>query len=146
MNLRWVSFDAFQSVDSIQLLRQQGYAVGVQSMDKETTPYDFTKAAIYDRRIDIPANPKLLKELRELQFVLQPNKKFKIDHLPSGSKDVADSLAGVVFGLTMRREIWGSFNIPLIMIPESIKAVIDKSKVKEGQKDGQKEEEEKEAA
>ena len=142
LNLRWVTFDAFQSVDSIQLLRQKGYAVGVQSMDKETTPYDFVKAAVYDRRIDIPSNPKLLKELRELQFTLQPNKKFKVDHLPSGSKDVADSLAGVVFGLTMRREIWGSFNIPLVMIPESIKAVIDKTKIKEGQKD----EEESEAA
>jgi hypothetical protein len=135
LNLRWVTFDAFQSVDSIQLLRQKGYAVGLTSMDKETTPYDFTKAAIYDKRISIPTNPKLLKELRELQFALQPNKKFKVDHLPNGSKDVADSLAGVVFGLTMRREVWGSFNIPLIMIPESIKSAIDKdkAKIKEGQ-------------
>jgi len=56
--------------------------------------------------------------------------------LPNGSKDLSDSLAGVVYGLTMRREVWGSFNIPLVMIPESIRAVIDKKKenVKEGTK------------
>ena len=127
LNLRWVSFDAFQSVDSIQLLRQQGYAVGVQSMDKDTTPYDFLKAAIYDKRIDVPRHGKLLKEIRELQFILQTtNKRFKVDHLPSGSKDVADSLAGVVYGLTNRREIWGAFGIPLMMVPESIRAAIKK--------------------
>jgi hypothetical protein len=134
LNLRWVTFDAFQSVDSIQLLRQKGYSVGLTSMDKETTPYDFLKAAIYDKRVDIPQNPKLLKELRELQFVLNTlNKKFKVDHLPTGSKDIADSLAGVVFGLTMRREVWGSFNIPLIMVPDSIKEAIKKpDKLKTG--------------
>lgn len=137
LNIRWVSFDAFQSVDSIQLLKQQGYAVGVQSMDKETTPYDFLKAAVYDKRVSVHSQPKLLKEMRELQFALQPNKKFKVDHLPTGSKDIADSLAGVVFGLTMRREVWGMFNIPLIMIPESIKSAIQSKgdNIKEGRAD-----------
>lgn len=136
LNLRWVTFDAFQSTDSIQLLRQQGFTVGLQSMDMTMVPYDFTKAAIYDQRIDIPYHAKCLKELRELQMVLEPrSKKFKVDHLPNGSKDVSDSLAGVVYGLTMRREIWGSFGIPLMMVPDSIKSAIQKKgsdKLKEG--------------
>jgi len=130
LNLRWVSFDAFQSVDSIQMLRQQGYTVGLLSVDKETTPYDFLKAAVYDQRIDIPYHAKALKEMRELQMMLQKNKKWKVDHLPTGSKDVADSLAGVVYGLTMRREVWGSFGIPLVMVPETIKAALTKKEDK----------------
>ncbi len=29
-----------------------------------------------------------------------------MDHPPHGSKDLADALAGVVYGLTMRCEVW----------------------------------------
>ena len=28
MNLKWISFDTFQSADSIQLLRQKGFTTG----------------------------------------------------------------------------------------------------------------------
>ena len=44
----------------------------------------------------------------------------KVDHPPAGSKDVADGLAGVCWGLTMRREVWGQYGIPLTMIPSSV--------------------------
>jgi len=49
-------------------------------------------------------------------------KKNKIDHPPQGSKDVSDAMAGVVFGLTMRREIWLRHQIPLQRIPASLSA------------------------
>jgi hypothetical protein len=47
---------------------------------------------------------------------------FKLTNGPfvHNSKDVADSLAGVIYGLTMRREVWGMFNIPTVSIPSSI--------------------------
>jgi hypothetical protein len=38
-------------------------------------------------------------------------KKGKVDHPPHGSKDIADALAGVVYGLTMRRDVWNSHNV-----------------------------------
>ena len=34
MNLKWISFDTFQSVDSMQILRQEGSVTGLHSMDK----------------------------------------------------------------------------------------------------------------
>lgn len=43
---------------------------------------------------------------------------FKLAYGPyvHNSKDVSDAVAGVVYGLTMRREIWGMFNIPIVTL------------------------------
>lgn len=129
MNIHWCSFDQFQSRDSMQLLKQQGYQVGYQSMDANTMPYDFLKNAIYDNRVSIPRHEKVLKELLSLEKDVKRN---KIDHPANGSKDVADALAGVVFGLTMRREVWASHGVSLGAIPSSIAmAIAKKSKEKE---------------
>lgn len=40
---------------------------------------------------------------------------FKLAYGPyvHNSKDVSDAVAGVVQGLTMRREIWGMFGVPI---------------------------------
>lgn len=37
------------------------------------------------------------------------------------SKDVSDALAGVVYGLTMRRELWALHGVSAITMPTSIK-------------------------
>lgn len=110
LNIKWVTFDSFQSVDSIQLLKQKGFVSGRQSVDTDNTPYEFTKAAFYEGRIELPEHTHCLTELLSLE---KDNKTGKIDHPPQGSKDVSDAVAGVVYGLTMRREIWGMFNIPI---------------------------------
>jgi hypothetical protein len=101
--IKWVTFDSFQSVDSIQVLRQHGFLTGMQSLDKTMTPYQFLKSALYDGRIECPHHPELQKELASLEFIADKN---RVDHPPNGSKDVADALAGVVYGLTVRREVW----------------------------------------
>ena len=44
----------------------------------------------------------------------------KIDHPPKGSKDCSDAIAGVVYGLTYRRELWVRHNVPLTEIPASL--------------------------
>jgi len=103
--LKWITFDSYQSVDSMQLLRQNGFATGRQSMDLTTVPYDMTKTAINQGRIIIPANPHLQTELARLERT--PNG--KIDHPVNFSKDIADSLAGVVHGLTMQSCTWAQF-------------------------------------
>jgi hypothetical protein len=77
LGIRWVTFDQYQSTDSIQLLRQSGYVVGRQSMDATMTPYDFLKNALYEDRINIPYHPKLVKELISLE---KDVKRGKIDH------------------------------------------------------------------
>ena len=106
--IKWVTSDTFQSVDNLQQLRNQGFTVGNQSMDVNTDAYDVTKQVIYDGRLHCPKHPKAQKELATLE--LDPVK-LKIDHPPHGSKDISDALAGVVYGLTRRREIWSKHGV-----------------------------------
>jgi len=44
----------------------------------------------------------------------------KIDHPPAGSKDLTDSMAGVVYGLTTRREIWAAHKV-MHQIPDHLR-------------------------
>jgi hypothetical protein len=117
MNLKWISYDTFQSRDSVQILRQKNFASDLVSMDKSPIPYEVTKTAFYDGRINAPAHPKAVREFSELERDPQTG---KIDHRPRGSKDLADAIAGVVYGLTYRREIWLRHHIPLTEIPASL--------------------------
>jgi len=117
MNIKWVTFDQFQSVDSMQLLRQKGYSVGRQSVDITTAPYDFVKTALYQGRLSMPPHEKCQYELATLE---KDAKKNKIDHPAHSSKDISDALAGVVYGLTMRKATWIQHGIPLGKIPSSI--------------------------
>lgn len=117
LNVQWVTFDSFQSTDSKQILNQRGYQTGEQSLDKDTFGYEMMKTAFYDGRIDCPPHVKCLREILRLE---RDEKKDKVDHRVNESKDVADSLAGVVYGLTRRMEIWHRWKIPIREIPQSI--------------------------
>jgi hypothetical protein len=110
MNLKWISFDSFQSVDSMQILRQRGFITGLESMDKSPLPYDVTKTAFYDRRIRAPKHEKALSEIVRLERDPQTG---RIDHPPNFSKDCADAVAGVAYGLTYRREPWVRHGVPI---------------------------------
>lgn len=120
LNIKWISCDSFQSTDMIQLLRRKGYTTGLLSIDRNIEPYSFLKTAFYQGRIACPAHPFVQKELARLEI---DQKKFKVDHPEDGSKDVADAMAGTVFGLTMRREVWARYNISPFEIPDSIQRV-----------------------
>ncbi len=106
--IKWVTFDTFQSKDSQQLLRQIGFVTGVKSLDKDTTGYEILKQAVYDGRVSMPLHTKCTKELITLERDVKKN---KVDHPPQGSKDCADALAGVVWGLNTRLEIWHHFGV-----------------------------------
>ena len=124
--IKWVSFDQYQSTNSMQILHQNGFIVGYQSVDTETAPYDLLKQGFYDGRILAPTHPKALKELCCLEY---DAKKQVIDHPPQGSKDVSDSMAGTAYGLTMRREIWLRHQVPLTRIPASLQAAAGKNSI-----------------
>ena len=128
LNIKWVTFDQYQSADSIQILRQKGFVTGKQSMDKTSIPYEFTKMALYDGRIEAPSHDKLIEELQALEL---DAKKGKIDHPPQGSKDIADALAGVIYGLTRRCEIWAHHQISLIEYPASLQSITSNIKEQE---------------
>lgn len=115
MNVEFITFDSFQSTDSIQILRQQGLRVGKISLDRDSRGYDLLKTTIYDGRLASPEHMKCLRELAQLQ---RDATKGKIDHPPNGSKDCADAVAGVVYGLTMHRRVWRDHGVPTTMIPQ----------------------------
>ncbi len=120
LNIKWISCDSFQSTDMIQLLRRKGFTTGLVSIDRTNEPYEFLKTAFYQDRIDAPHHQHCQTEVARLEI---EQKKFKVDHPDGGSKDVSDAMAGVVFGLTMRRETWARHGISPFEIPESIKQV-----------------------
>lgn len=105
--IKWVTFDQFQSTDSIQLLRQKGFSTGRLSVDLDTVAYELTKHAIYENRLIGVEHEECVKELKAVQEVRTGSGKTKIDHVIQGvGKDCADAVAGVVKGLTTRRELW----------------------------------------
>jgi hypothetical protein len=109
VKIRWVSLDSYQPADTIQQLGRKGINSGVFSVDKDPNAYFFLKETFSDRRIAIPSHERLIDELG---FLERDEFKGKVDHPPKKSKDLSDSLAAVVYNLSMRREIWyGEHNI-----------------------------------
>jgi len=133
VNIKWVSFDSYQSVDSIQVLRQGGFLTGQKSMDTDIRPYAMLKSALGDRRIILPQHAKLRKELLSIEYDF---KKGKVDHPAHSSKDISDALAGVVHGLTTRTELWARHKINPNNMPESVKQVSKKQEKKNEFADG----------
>jgi hypothetical protein len=99
-NVRWFSFDGFQSVDSMQILEQNGIETKRVSTDLTVEPYRGLRDMFNEGRIEIPLwyppdrDPELLREL----FGLNKQANGKIDHPVGGSKDMADAVACAVQG------------------------------------------------
>lgn len=116
-----ISFDGFQSSDSIQILRSQGYKVARLSIDRTATkilldkrapdgtgvirkstegqilgPMQALKDVLYDDRLAVPYHEywKIEAKGAEIDY-----KKNKVDHKPRGSIDLLQSMAGGVYNL-----------------------------------------------
>lgn len=126
MNLKWISFDSYQSADSLQILRQKGFVTGKVSMDKTALPYEVMKSAFYDGRVKAPKHDKALSEIVRLERDPQTG---LIDHPPNFSKDCADAVAGVVYGLTHRREVWARHAIPIAQsLVRQVRTVVERTR------------------
>src|SRR5262249_51837680 len=90
---------------------------GLLSLDTDSLAYDVAKQAFYDQRVLAPEHQRAQQEFARLE---RDPKTRKVDHSPQGSKDCSDAMAGVILGLTMRREIWSRHGIPLNQIPRSL--------------------------
>jgi hypothetical protein len=91
-NVAKVTFDRWQSIEMIQTLRSQGINADFHSVKK--TDYDTLMTAIYDTRLRGYWN-ELLVEEELLKLKLFSNN--RIDHPSSGSKDLADAVAGSTY-------------------------------------------------
>jgi len=109
--IKHVTYDGFESTDTIQQLRKKHYFADKVSVDKSTLPYEDLREAIYERRIEFPPYMTYLSKasterveiaVQELLALTDTGK--KIDHPVDGSKDVTDAMAGVVYTLMGNRE------------------------------------------
>lgn len=101
-NLAKVTYDQFQSAESIQTLERYGIESEVLSVDRDMEAYNAMKeAAIEDRLILYDYRP-FVEEVARLEKVEGANRgKGKVDHPPKGSKDVTDAVAGVCYHCTL---------------------------------------------
>jgi len=104
----FASMDSWQSAESLQKYRQQGIVAEKISVDSKMEPYDYLKLAIYEGRLSFYNYPIVLKELEQLE---KDNMKHQVIHPSNGSKDCADSLAGVVYSLSTRT----AYAVPVLM-------------------------------
>ena len=109
--IKTVTYDGFESTDTIQQLRKKHYFADKVSVDKNTLPYEDLREALYERRIEFPPYMTYLTKasttrveiaVQELLALTDTGK--KIDHPVGGSKDVTDAMAGVAFTLLGNRD------------------------------------------
>lgn len=94
-NIALVTFDQFQSADSVQTLRRKGIKTELLSVDRSIEPYNTLKELFNEERISIHQQALCQQELCSLEII----KGTKVDHPVNGSKDLADALCGAVYNV-----------------------------------------------
>lgn len=101
-----VSMDGFQSTETKQQLRKRKFRTEYVSVDRSKLPYEDLRDALYEDRIELPPYFTYLSKgsdqlvqiaVKELSELEEDDR--KIDHPATGSKDVADCIAGVTYSL-----------------------------------------------
>lgn len=106
INIHTVSYDGFDSRETMQLLRKAGIFAWEVSVDETLEPYEMLKSALYQDRIDFQDHELLKVELAGLEMNSKAHQgKGKVDHPPSGSKDLADALAGAIYSASQNRTV-----------------------------------------
>jgi hypothetical protein len=100
-NISLITCDRFQSLDFIQILETKGFKVDIISVDKDPRIYDTLISCINEDRLDYYQYEPFISEMKGLQKI----KGNKYDHPPSGSKDVSDSVAAVVYQILQKESL-----------------------------------------
>lgn len=103
--IRGVSYDGFDSRESIQAWRKTGVKATMISVDRSSVPYKQFRDAMYDRRIALPDSAILTTEILELEF---DEDKDKVDHPVMGSKDLSDAVCAAYTNMLERRSTWSA--------------------------------------
>ncbi len=103
--VKMVSYDGWQSRESVQGLKKLGIIANTPSLDKNDEPYLVLRQTIIENRLVRYRYEHLETELIELERDLDERKVDHPDRSPTtglpGSKDVADALCGVVWAAAM---------------------------------------------
>jgi hypothetical protein len=107
-NIKGISTDTYQSVDTGQQLGAKGFNYSVISVDRVDSdrickPYQYFRSTIYEERIEMYDSQLLTDELIGLE---RDNNSGKIDHSQAGinSKDTADSICGALWNASQNAE------------------------------------------
>ncbi len=92
-NIAKVSFDGWQSADSLMILQDHGFEAEIISVDRTLEPYDTLKELLHTGRLDFYDFEPFKREYVGLELI----KGKKVDHNPLGSKDVTDAVAGACY-------------------------------------------------
>jgi hypothetical protein len=98
-----ISFDGYNSIDSLQLLQKSGFQTRLLSVDRNDKAYMLLKETILENRLRTYYYPPLYEELKNLIHDVQHG---RVDHpqfTPSGylgAKDVSDGLCGSIKNCT----------------------------------------------
>lgn len=90
-NIRLVTFDRWESADTMQYLNERGLKSERLSVAKKH--YEDFAMVIAEERVVGPVNDTLIQELLELRIM----KNDKVDHPRKGSKDLADAVCGAIY-------------------------------------------------
>jgi hypothetical protein len=101
-NIASVSYDGWQSKESLGLLRAAGIPSQEISVDKTSEPYRTFRSAVYEGRVLLPELDHLRMEMISLEYLAD---KDKIDHPPKGKKDSADAVCGALFAAARNRNV-----------------------------------------
>lgn len=105
-NVKGISTDTFQSYDTGQALKTEGFAYDIVSVDKVTpehicVPYQYFKSVIYEKRIEMFEDVLLTEEIINLE---RNNNSGKVDHPSNGSKDKSDAVCGSIYNASKHAE------------------------------------------
>lgn len=105
--IKAVTYDGWNSLESRQAWVKKGMRSGTVSVDRTSAPYKQYRDAIYDGRLALIDNDILTTEMYSLEY---DEKKDKIDHTPTGSKDCSDAACGAFYTMITRASSWqGAF-------------------------------------
>lgn len=101
--IRGVSYDGFDSRESIQQWRKDGMPAREVSVDRTSAPYKQFRDALYDGRIALLDDDDLVSEIIELEYDAT---KDKVDHSVVGKKDLSDAVCAAYHNMLERRSTW----------------------------------------
>jgi hypothetical protein len=107
-NIKGISTDTYQSVDTGQQLGAKGFNYSVISVDRVDTdrickPYQYFRSTVYEERLEMYDSQLLTEELIGLE---RDNNSGKIDHSQAGinSKDISDAVCGSIWNASQNAE------------------------------------------
>lgn len=89
-----ITYDQYQSQESMQELDKAGFPVDYQSVDRTDEAYLLMVDYIYEGKVKFPYHERFEEEMFG---VVHFREKRKVDHLSNGHKDIADSCVGSLY-------------------------------------------------